>query len=108
MANPKPTHKSVYFMRSIRVQRSAIAGLPSANEGESLIVICPRGERKKLLTDVATDLIVAGSVCEDNALNKQRIEEDFAMATEERANEKRRLEAKAKARKASTQNLIAA
>lgn len=81
----KPSHLSVFFLRSIRVRREHIAGLPSAKEGESLVKVMERGETAKLVYDVAIDLVVAGSVLADTPENRYRIDEERKLIADERA-----------------------
>lgn len=89
MANP--SHLSVVFARSTHVRKEHIAGESAAQGKTDLMTIIRKGEARKIVYNVAMDLIVGGTCLIDNAQNKEAIEDirqavkDEAKRTEKKA-----------------------
>lgn len=87
MAN-QPSHKEVYFLRTVRVRRDHIQG-DSDDGTNGLMRIVERGESLKIVTGQATFLIVDGTSLDVRLSdNKILIDEDRrALAIEKQATE---------------------
>ena len=81
MAN-QPTHLPLVILRDIRVRKDHIAGSPAAEGKNDLMRIVHRGDKIKVITEVARDLIIAESALEEKFENTGRIKE-FMDALEE-------------------------
>lgn len=95
MAKPtnNPTHLSVVFTRNAYMRREHVLGAPQAEEGDSLMVICYKGEEKKIARTVAMDLVAQETaVRADEANNRNRIEAIRQEAKEDAERDKRQRE----------------
>lgn len=90
MAN-KPSHLQVIFARHTHVRKEHIAGEQAAQTKTDLMVIVRKGEAKKIMHDVAMDLVIGGTCLIDSQQNREAIEEIRAAVKEEN----KRLEKKA-------------
>lgn len=81
MANP--SHLSVVFVRPTYVRKEHIAGEQAAQTKTDIMTVVRKGESRKIVYNVAMDLIVGGSVLIENVQNKEAIQEIRDAAKEE-------------------------
>lgn len=98
MASPRinsvkpPSHMTVIFANDAWMDRKYVLGAQQAEENESPMIICKKGDEKKITWDLAKDLSIAGTVIESTkADNRPYIDairqevKDAAALTEKRA-----------------------
>lgn len=88
MANP--SHLQVVFCRNTYVRKEHIAGETAAQTKTDLMTIVRKGESKKIMYNIAMDLIVGGSCLIDNPNNKEAIQEIRESAKEQSARENKK------------------
>lgn len=71
----KPSHLSVVFCRNTYVRKEHIAGEQAAQSKTDIMTVIVKGESRKIVYDVAMDLVVGKTCLIDNAQNKEAIEE---------------------------------